>query len=129
MYALQNQFTSDVKMPALTREARLNWIGSKLAQSLCTDADRLEDLRHSLWMRILQDGLADIPPRNVNDQLASDILAVAKLVETVSADGGAEAAMAAVKLAQGQGVGPALAEQFLRLGSALVFWAALDLDK
>lgn len=129
MYSSQNQFTSDTKRPALTREARLSWIGSKLAQSVCTDPVRLEDVHHRLWMRILKDGLAPVPPRNENDQLAADILAVAKLVEQVSAVDGAEAAMAAVKLASGQGIDPALADRFLRLGSALVFWAALDLDR
>jgi hypothetical protein len=129
MYASQNQFASDAKQPALSREARLSWIGSKLAQSVCTDTDRLDDLRHRMWMRILQDGLAPFPARDETDQLAVDILAVAKLVEQVSAVDGAEAAMAAVKLASGQGIDPALADRFLRLGSALVFWAAIDADR
>jgi hypothetical protein len=129
MYASQNQFASDAKQPALSREARLSWIGSKLAQSVCTDTDRLNDLRHRMWMRILQDGLAPFPPRDETDQLAVDILTVAKLVEQVSAVDGAEAAMAAVKLASGQGIDPALADRFLHLGSALVFWAALDADR
>ncbi|MES2781210.1 MAG: hypothetical protein V4657_00290 [Pseudomonadota bacterium] len=129
MYSSQNQFNSDVKQPALSREARLSWIGSKLAQSVCTDESRLDELHHRLWMRILQDGLAPVPPRDETDQLAVDILAVAMLVEQVSATGGAEAALAAVKLASGQGLDPALADHFLRLGSALVFWAALDLDR
>jgi len=126
MYSSQNQFKSDVKQPSLSREARLSWIGSKLAQSVCTDEDRLEDLHHRMWMRILQDGLAPVPPRDETDELAVEILAVAKLVEQVATDDGAEAAMAAVKLARGQGLDPALSDRFLHLGSALVFWAALD---
>lgn len=126
MHISQNQFNSDVKQPALTREARLSWISSKLAQSLCTDTDRLSELHHRLWMRILQDGLTPVPARDETDQLAVDILAVAILVEQVAANDGAEAAIAAVKLASGQGLAPAVAERFLHLGSALVFWAALD---
>lgn len=125
----QNQFTSDAKQPALSREARLSWIASKLAQSVCTDENRLDELHHRLWMRILQDGLAPVPPRDDTDQLAVDILAVAMLVEQVAANDGAEAALAAVALASGQGVDPALADRFLHLGSALVFWAALDADR
>lgn len=129
MYSSQNQFTSDAKQPALSREARLSWIGSKLAQSVCTDTARLEDLHHRMWMRILQDGLAPVPPRDDTDQLAIDILAVAMLVEQVAANDGADAALAAVKLASGQGLDPALADHFLRLGNALVFWAALGSDR
>lgn len=129
MHISQNQFKSDAKQPALTREARLSWISSKLAQSLCTDTDRLDELHHRLWMRILQDGLAPVPPRDETDQLAVDILAVAMLVEQVAANDGADAAIAAVKLASGQGLAPAVAERFLHLGSALVFWAALDSDR
>ena len=126
MHISQNQFKSDAKQPALTREARLSWISSKLAQSLCTDTERLDELHHRLWMRILQDGLTPMPPRDETDQLAVDILSVAMLVEQVAANDGAQAAMAAVKLASGQGLDPALADRFLHLGSALVFWAALD---
>ena len=126
MHISQNQFKSDVKQPALSREAQLSWISSKLAQSLCTDTERLDELHHRLWMRILQDGLAPVPPRDETDQLAVDILSVAMLVEQVAANDGAQAAMAAVKLASGQGLDPALADRFLHLGSALVFWAALD---
>lgn len=129
MYSSQNQFKSDARQPALSREARLSWIGSKLAQSVCTDLERLDELHHRMWMRILQDGLAAAPPRDETDQLAVDILAVAMLVERVAAHDGAEAAMAAVKLASGQGIDPALADRFLHLGSALVFWAALDSDR
>lgn len=129
MYSSQNHFTSDARQPALSREARLSWIGSKLAQSVCTDENRLDELHHRLWMRILQDGLAPVPPRDETDQLAVDILAVAMLVEQVAANDGAEAALAAVKLASGQGIDPALADRFLHLGSALVFWAALDSDR
>ncbi len=129
MYASQNQFSSDGKQASLTREARLSWISSKLAQSLCTDPDKLSELHHRLWMRILQDGLEPVPARDATDQLAVDILAVALLVEQVAANDGAEAAIAAVKLASGQGLAPAVAERFLRLGSALVFWATLDSDR
>ena len=129
MYASQNQFSSDGRQVALSREARLSWISSKLAQSLCTDPEKLTELRHRLWMRILQDGLNPVPARDENDQLAVEILAVALLVEKVAANDGAEAAIAAVKLASGQGLAPAVAERFLHLGSALVFWAALDADR
>lgn len=129
MYSSQNQFSSNAKKPALSREARLSWIGSKLAQSVCADTDRLDDLHHRLWMRILQEGLAPVPLRDEIDRLASEILDVAILVERVASNDGAEAAMAAVKLASGQGIDPALADRFLHLGSALVFWAALDADR
>jgi hypothetical protein len=128
MYSSQNQFTPSAKKPALSREARLIWIGSKLAQSVCTDEGQLKDLNHRMWMRILQNGLSPVPARDATDQLAVDILAVAMLVEQVSADGGVEAAMAAVRLASRQGFAPAIAERFLRLGSTLVLWAALGSD-
>jgi hypothetical protein len=50
-----------------------------------------------------------VPARDENDQLAVEILAVALLVEKVAANDGAEAAIAAVKLASGQGLAPAVA--------------------
>lgn len=128
MYSSQNKFTFDVKQPALSREARLSWIGLKLAQAVCTDEGKLKDLQHRMWMRILQNGLAPVPPRDEADQLAVDILAVAMLIEQVAVNDGAEAALAAVKLASGQGIDPALADRFLYLGGALVFWTALRSD-
>ena len=79
-------------------------------------------------MRILQNGLAPVPPRDEADQLAVDILAVAMLIEQVAVNDGAGAALAAVKLANGQGIDPALADRFLYLGGALVFWTALRSD-
>ena len=129
MYPSQNKLTFDVKQPALSREARLSWIGLKLAQAVCTDEDKLKDLQHRMWMRILQNGLAPVPPRDETDQLAVDILAVAMLIEQVAVNDGAEAALAAVKLASGQGIDPALADSVLQLGGALVFWAALGLGQ
>lgn len=129
MYSSQNKFKFDVKQPALSREARLSWIGLKLAQAVCTDEGKLKDLQHRMWMRILQNGIAPVPPRDESDQLAADIPAVAMLIEQVAVNDGADAALAAVKLASGQGIDPALADKFLYLGGALVFWAALGLDQ
>lgn len=129
MYPSQNKLTFDVKQPTLSREARLSWIGLKLAQAVCTDEGKLKDLQHRMWMRILQNGLAPVPPRDEADQLAVDILAVAMLIEQVAVNDGADAALAAVKLASGQGIDPALADSVLQLGGALVFWAALGLDQ
>ena len=129
MYSSQNKLTFDVKQPALSREAGLSWIGLKLAQAVCTDEGKLKDLQHRMWMRILQNGLAPVPPRDEADQLAVDILAVAMLIEQVAVNDGADAALAAVKLASGQGIDPALADSVLQLGGTLVFWAALGLDQ
>ena len=129
VYSSQNKFTFDVKQPALSREAGLSWIGLKLAQAVCTDEGKLKYLQHRMWMRILQNGLAPVLPRDETDQLAVDILAVAMLIEQVAVNEGAEAALAAVKLASGQGIDPALADSVLQLGGTLVFWAALRLDQ
>lgn len=110
---------------ALTREARLSWIASKLAQLVDVEDNRLDDLHHRMWMRILQSGLEPAAPRNETDQLAIHILAVATLADNFASQSGPQAAMAAVMQASGHSLEPLLAEKFLRLASSPIFWMAL----
>ena len=139
MISSHNQFTSSSSQPvsatsaeaarALTREARLSWIGSKLAQLIDVEDARLDDLHHRMWMRILQSGLEPATPRNETDQLAIHILAVATLADDVASKDGPKAAMAAVMQASGNTLEPLLAEKFLRLASSPIFWMALRSEK
>ena len=106
MIRSHNQFTANSSQPApataaeapraRTREARLSWIGSKLAQLIDIEAARLDALHHRMWMRILQSGLEPAAPWNETDQLAIHILAVATLADDVASKDGPQAAMAAV---------------------------------
>ena len=138
MISSHDQFTSNSSQPAfgtadeapsaLTRETRLSWIGSKLAQLIDVEGNRLDDLHHRMWMRILQSGLEPAAPRNETDQLAIHILAVATLADDVAAKDGPKAAMAAVMQASGKTLEPLLAEKFLRLASSPIFWMALRSD-
>jgi hypothetical protein len=135
MISSHDQFTSSSSQPAsaasaeaarvLTRETRLSWIGSKLAQLIDVEEDRLDDLHHRMWMRILQSGLEPVAPRNETDQLAIHILAVATLADDVASKDGPKAAIAAVMQASGKTLEPLLAEKFLRLASSPIFWMAL----
>jgi hypothetical protein len=138
MISSHDQFTFNSSQPAsgkadeapsaLTRETRLSWIGSKLAQLIDVEGNRLDDLHHRMWMRILQSGLEPAAPRNETDQLAIHILAVATLADDVAAKDGPKAAMAAVMQASGKTLEPLLAEKFLRLASSPIFWMALRSD-
>lgn len=138
MIRSHNQFTASSSQPASataaeaprarTREARLSWIGSKLAQLIDIEAARLDALHHRMWMRILQSGLEPAAPRNETDQLAIHILAVATLADDVASKDGPQAAMAAVMQASGKTLEPGLAEKFLRLASSPIFWRALRSD-
>ncbi len=138
MIPSHNQFTASSSQSAsatsadapraLTREARLSWIGSKLAQLIDIEDNRLDALHHRMWMRILQSGLEPAAPRNEIDQLAIHILAVATLADDVAAKDGPQAAMAAVMQASGDTLEPLLAEKFLRLASSPIFWRALRSD-
>lgn len=138
MISSHSQFTSSSSQPvsglpaesprSLTREARLSWIGSKLAQLTDIEDNRLDDLHHRMWMRILQSGLEPAAPRNETDQLAIHILSVATLADDVASTDGPQAALAAVMHASGQSLDPLLAEKFLRLASSPVFWFALRYD-
>jgi hypothetical protein len=138
MISSSNQLTSTSSQPApgkaaeapraLTREARLSWIGSKLAQLVDIADDRRDGLHHRMWMRILQSGLEPAAPRNEIDQLAIDILAVATLADDVASKDGPQAAMAAVMQASGKTLQPGLAEKFLRIASSPIFWMALRYD-
>lgn len=135
MIPSHDQFTSSSSQPASataadaprarTREARLSWIGSKLAQLIDVEDARLDHLHHRMWMRILQSGLEPAAPRNEIDQLAIHILAVATLADDVASKDGPQAAMAAVMHASGDTLEPGLAEKFLHLASSPIFWRAL----
>ena len=138
MISPHDQFSSSSSQPAsvtsadaprtLTREARLSWIGSKLAQLIDVEDAQLDHLHHRMWMRILQSGLEPAAPRNEIDQLAIHILAVATLAEDVAAKDGPQAAIAAVMQASGDTLEPLLAEKFLHLASTPIFWRALRSD-
>ena len=138
MIPSHDQFSSSSSQPASatsaeaprarTREARLSWIGSKLAQLIDVEDTRLDALHHRMWMRILQSGLEPAAPRNETDQLAIHILAVATLADDVAAKDGPQAAMAAVMQASGKTLEPLLAEKFLHLASTPIFWRALQSD-
>ena len=122
----QEQFHTETT--AYSRESRVSWIGSKLAQSTGLPTERLDGLHHRIWMRILQGELASNPPKDEIDQLAAHIVAVATLAESSSALGGAKAAMAAVMKASGADLDPLLAQNFLRVASSPIFWMAMDSD-
>ena len=122
----QEQFHTETT--GYSRESRVSWIGSKLAQSTGLPTERLDGLHHRIWMRILQGELASNPPKDEIDQLAAHIVAVATLAESSSAQGGAKAAIAAVMQASGADLDPLLAQNFLRLASSPIFWLAMDSD-
>lgn len=126
MISSHGNFVSATGRSALTREARIGWIGSKLAQSTGVPVDRLDDLHQRLWMRILQMGLETAPARSETDQLAMHILAVATLAEDAAAKDGPKAAVAAVMQASGIALEPFLADRFLKVASSPIFWLALD---
>ncbi len=138
MIPSHDQFSSSSSQPASatsadaprarTREARLSWIGSKLAQLIDVEDTRLDALHHRMWMRILQSGLEPAAPRKETDELAIHILAVATLADDVAAKDGPQAAMAAVMQASGKTLEPLLAEKFLHLASTPIFWRALRSD-
>lgn len=126
MISTHDQFVFAEGSPLLSREARIGWIGSKLAQATGIETERLDGLHHRLWMRILQMGLVPAPVRSETDQLAVHILAVAELVENVATKDGPKAAIAAVMQASGRELEPFLADRFLRIASSPIFWLALD---
>jgi hypothetical protein len=111
-----------------SRESRVSWIGSKLAQSTGIDVSRLDEVHNCMWLRILQGDHAAAAPANEADQLAAQIVALAVLAERAAATGGPQAAIAAVMRASGNGVDPLLAQNFLRLASSSIFWMALGSD-
>lgn len=126
MISSHDQFISPDGNRLLSREVRIGWIGSKLAQASGIESDRLDGLHHRLWMRILQMGLTPAPVRCETDQLAVHILAVATLAEEVAAKQRPKAAMAAVMHASGRELEPFLADRFLRVASSPIFWLALN---
>jgi hypothetical protein len=126
IHSSQKQFQPE--KTGYSRESRVSWIGSKLAQSTGLPTERLDGLHHRMWMRILQGDLACTPPRDEIDHLAANIVAVATCAEAASAQGGAKAAISAVMQAAGDGIDPLLAQNFIRLASSPIFWMALDSD-
>lgn len=111
-----------------SRESRISWIGSKLAQSTGLPADGLDGLHHRIWMRILQGELASNPPRDEIDQLAAHIVAIATLAECAFTQSGPEAAISAVMRASGDSVDPMLAQNFIRLAGSPIFWMTISTD-
>lgn len=124
IHSQQGQFQPETA--GYSRESRASWIGSKLALSTGLPPERLDEIHHRIWMRILQGELARNPPRDELDQLAAHIVAIATLAESESALGGAKAAIAAVMRASGDSVDPMLAQNFIRLASSPIFWMAMD---
>jgi hypothetical protein len=122
----QEQFRTETGSTGYSRESRISWIGSKLAQSTGINIARLDEVHNCMWLRILQGDLANAAPKNEADQLAAEIVTLATLAEKAAATGGPQAAMAAVMRASGDGVDPLLAQNFLRLASSPIFWMAMD---
>lgn len=109
-----------------SRNSRISWIGSKLAQSTGIGVDQLDAVHNYMWMRLLQADAAERAPDDQADQLAMHIVKLAALAENAATTGGPKAAMAAVMQASGQEIEPMLAQNFLRLASSSIFWMALD---
>jgi hypothetical protein len=110
---------------AYSRESRVSWIGSKLAQSTGLAADQLDEVHNRIWMWILEGELAAKEPRSEANQLAFHIVALATLAERAAANSGPQAAMSAVMRASEHEIDPLLAQNFVRLASSPIFWMAL----
>jgi hypothetical protein len=109
---------------AFERNARASFMGSKLIQSIGVATDRLDAVHDAMWLRLIDEDAAS--PVNESDQLAAQIVAVARTADRACAKGGSQAAMAAVMRESGQSIDPMIAQNFLRLASSPIFWLAMD---
>ena len=106
------------------RNARASFMGSKIMQSIGVEADRLDAVHNAMLLRLVDEKVA--LPVDECDQLAAQIVAVARGADQASASGGPNAAMAAVMRESGRSIDPMIAQNFLRLASSAIFWMALD---
>ena len=111
---------------AFARNARASFIGSKIIQSIGVEADRLDSVHNAMMLRLIDDNAVTSSPKDESDQLAWYIVAVARVADAASANGGSKAAMAAVMRESGRTIDPMIAQNFLRLASSPIFWMALD---
>ena len=110
---------------AFARNARASFIGSKIIQSIGVEADRLDSVHNAMMLRLIDDNAVTSSPKDESDQLAWYIVAVARVADAASANGGSKAAMAAVMRESGRTIDPMIAQNFLRLASSPIFWMAL----
>jgi hypothetical protein len=108
------------------RNARASFMGSKIMQSIGVEADRLDAVHNAMLLRLISEDAASSPAKDESDQLAAQIVAVARVADQASASGGSKAAMAAVMRESGRSIDPMIAQNFLRLASSPIFWMALD---
>lgn len=111
---------------AFARNARASFMGSKIIQSIGVEADRLDAVHNAMMLRLIDDKVGVTLPNDEADQLAAHIVAVARVADAASANGGSKAAMAAVMRESGRSIDPMIAQNFLRLASSPIFWMALD---
>ncbi len=111
---------------AFASNARASFMGSKIIQSIGVEADRLDSVHNAMMLRLINDKAYVSPPKDESDQLAAHIVAVARVADAASANGGSKAAMAAVMRESGRTIDPMIAQNFLRLASSPIFWMALD---
>ena len=107
-------------------KSRTSWIGSKIIQSLGVEPERLDKVHNAMWLRILRDSANADPASDETDQLASKILAVARVAEKAASTGGSNAALVSVMRESGRSLDPLLAQNFLRVAASPIFWMALD---
>lgn len=115
-----------VQASGFARNARASFMGSKIMQSIGVEADRLDAVHNAMLLRLISEDAASSPAKDESDQLAAQIVAVARVADQASASGGSKAAMAAVMRESGRSIDPMIAQNFLRLASSPIFWMALD---
>lgn len=115
-----------VQASGFARNARASFMGSKIMQSIGVEADRLDAVHNAMLLRLISENAASSPAKDESDQLAAQIVAVARVADHASSSGGSKAAMAAVMRESGRSIDPMIAQNFLRLASSPIFWMALD---
>ncbi len=106
--------------------ARASFMGSKIMQSIGVEAGRLDAVHNAMMLRLIDETAEMSPPANECDQLAAQIVAVARVADGAAASGGSKAALAAVMRESGRSIDPMIAQNFLRLASSPIFWMAMD---
>ena len=114
------------KTGGFARNARASFMGSKIMQSIGVEANRLDAVHNAMMLRLISEDGASLPAKDESDQLAAQIVAVARVADTALAAGGTKAAVAAVMRESGRTIDPMIAQNFLRLASSPIFWMAMD---
>ena len=122
----QKNVHHEVGNGAFASNARASFMGSKIIQSIGVEAERLDSVHNAMMLRLIDDKAGVSPPKDESDQLAAHIVAVARVADAASANGGSKAAMAAVMRESGRTIDPMIAHKFLQLASSPIFWMALD---